>query len=69
MNRAGNETVVALASQSRKDILTAVAVIPFGNGRIILNTLDMLPWLTSEKPQAAAAKKMFLNFVEYGREQ
>jgi beta-galactosidase len=66
MNRAGNETVVALASQARKDILTAVAVIPFGNGRIVLSTLNLLPWLTSDKPQAATAKKMFMNFLELG---
>jgi hypothetical protein len=68
MNRIGNETVVALASQSRRDILTAVARIPFGNGRIILSTLNMLPWLASEKPQAATAKKLFLNFLEYNGE-
>lgn len=64
MNREGNETVVALAAQNRRDIVTAVARIPFGNGQIILSTLDMLPWLGSGKPQAATAKKLFMNFLE-----
>ena len=68
MGRGGNETVVALAAQNRKDILTAVSRIPFGNGLIILSTLDMMPWLQSEKPQAAAAKKLFMNFLEYSKE-
>jgi len=69
MGRIGNETVVALASQSRKDILTAVASIPFGNGRIIVSTLSMMPELRSTKPQSSIAKKMFLNFIEYAKKQ
>ncbi len=69
MNHKGNETVVALAAQNRADILTAVASIPFGNGRIILSTLSILPQLLSEKPQSATAKKLFLNFVESAREK
>ena len=67
IGRIGNETVVALASQSRSDILTAVARIPFGRGRIIVNTLTMLPELGSERPQSAMAKKLFLNFIEYAK--
>ena len=65
MGRIGNETVVALAAQNRKDILTAVTRIPFGDGRIILSTLSMLPELKSKRPQSAIAKKLFLNFLEY----
>ncbi|MFC1650992.1 glycoside hydrolase family 2 protein [Candidatus Latescibacterota bacterium] len=61
----GNETVVALAAEHRSDILTAVAKIPFGTGRIIVSTLDMLPNLDSELSQSSIAKKLFLNFLEY----
>ncbi len=68
IGRGGNETVVALAAQNRKDILTAVSRIPFGNGQIILSTLNLLPWMQSPKPQASVAKKLFLNFLEYSRE-
>jgi hypothetical protein len=64
INHAGNETIVALAAQNRGDILTAAARIPFGNGQIILSTLDLLPWINSSRPQAATAKKLFLNFLE-----
>ncbi len=64
MNHAGNETIVALAAQNRRDILTAAARIPYGNGQIILSTLDLLPWLTSNRPQSATAKKLFMNFLE-----
>jgi hypothetical protein len=65
IGRIGNETVVALAAEHRRDILTAVARIPFGNGRIIFSTLDILPNLSSQRPQSAVAKKLFLNFLEY----
>jgi len=60
----GNETVVALAAQYRKDIITAVARIPFGTGQIIVSTLRMMPELRSFRPQSAIAKKLFLNFLE-----
>ena len=68
IGRIGNETVVALAAQNRKDILTAVARIPFGNGMIIISTLNMMTELGSQAPQSATAKKLFLNFIEYARE-
>ncbi|MFC1692462.1 glycoside hydrolase family 2 protein [Candidatus Latescibacterota bacterium] len=67
MGRVGNETVVALAAQSRKDIVTAVARIPFGRGYIIASTLDIIPYLTSDMPQSAIAKRLFMNFLEYAK--
>ena len=56
MGRIGNETVVALAAQSQKDIITAVARIPFGNGQVILSTLTMLPHLDSDRPFDSMAR-------------
>jgi len=67
IGRIGNETVVALAAQNRKDIVTAVARIPFGRGRMIVSTLDILPYLDSDMPQSATAKRLFLNFLEYAK--
>jgi len=68
MNRRGNEVVVALAGQHRKDILTAVARIPFGRGTIIVSTLNMMDNLASETPQSAIAKRLFMNYLEYANE-
>lgn len=68
IGRLGNETVVGLAAQNRKDILTAVARIPFGNGQIILSTLSIIPELNSKKPESAAVKKLFLNFLDYAKQ-
>ena len=64
MGRIGNETIVALAAQNRKDILTAVARIAFGRGQIIVSTLNIMPNLGSRMPQSAIAKKLFLNFLD-----
>jgi len=64
LGRFGNETVVALGAQHLKDILTAVSVIPCGEGHIVLSTLDMLPHLNSKRPQAATAKQLFINFLD-----
>ena len=64
IGRAGFETVVAQASQSRKEISTAVARIQFGRGEIIASTLDILPFIDSDMPQASMAKRMLLNFIE-----
>ena len=64
IGRNGFETVVACAAQNRKDIVTAVARIPFARGEILVSTLDIMPYLDSMMPQAAMAKRLFLNFVE-----
>ena len=59
----GTELIVGFASQGRKEIGSALSRIPFGNGQIFLSTLDIIPWLASEKPQSAVAKKLFLNLL------
>jgi hypothetical protein len=59
----GIEPVVCFANIGREEIGCALARIPFGNGQIILSTLDILPWLTSDEPEAAVAKKLFLNLI------
>ncbi|MCE5248647.1 hypothetical protein LLG96_00355 [bacterium] len=67
LDRAGMGTVIALAASNRKEILTALARIPFGNGQIIISTLNIVPELKSVKPQSAVARKLFLNMLEYSR--
>jgi hypothetical protein len=66
--RAGVETVVGLASEQSGEIFDALARVRFGNGRIIITTLRILPELASNRPQSAVAKKLFLNMLENGKE-
>jgi beta-galactosidase len=62
MGRLGPELIVGLACENRKDIVSALSRVPYGNGEIYLNTLNILRELSSDKPQSAVAKKLFLNF-------
>ena len=56
--------IVGLACENRKDIVSALCRIPYGNGQIYLNTLRIFPEMASDKPQSAVAKKLFLNLLE-----
>lgn len=62
--RRGVHTIVGLAPQNSDDILDALCRVPFGNGSILLSTLDILPNLHSEQPYTAPAKRLLLNMVE-----
>lgn len=62
----GTEMIAGLAATHRKDILSVVSRIPYGNGTIILSTLDIMPLIPSEAPQTAVPKKLLLNMIEYG---
>ncbi|MCE5248646.1 hypothetical protein LLG96_00350 [bacterium] len=65
----GTDLIVGVTLNSRKDIMSALTRIPFVNGEIFLSTLPFMTSLDSEKPQAAAAKKLFLNLLEYSGRQ
>lgn len=64
MTRLGTELIVGLACENRKDIVSALSRIPYGNGQVFLSTLRIFPELASEKPQSAVAKKLFMNLLE-----
>ena len=57
-------THVGLANVGSDEIVTALTEIRFGNGRIILSTLNILPELESEEHQSAVVKKLFINMLE-----
>ena len=61
--REGTETIVALSSENRKDIVNALVRIPYGRGQVFLSTLDIMTGLASEKPQSVVQKKLLLNMI------
>lgn len=61
----GVETIVGLAAEHRDEVLNALSRVRFGNGQIIITTLRILGELSSDRLQSAAAKKLFLNLLEY----
>ncbi|MFC1541391.1 glycoside hydrolase family 2 protein [Candidatus Latescibacterota bacterium] len=58
------ETIVAAVSSNVKEVGTALTIIPYGRGRIILSTLNILPELNSDAPQSVTAKRLFMNFIQ-----
>jgi beta-galactosidase len=65
--KKGVETVVGISVQNTDGIYNALTRVPFGEGEIILSTLNLLPEMDSERPQSAVAKKLFMNLLEYSR--
>ncbi|MBN1294918.1 MAG: hypothetical protein JXB48_23985, partial [Candidatus Latescibacteria bacterium] len=64
----GTEMIAGLTTPSRKEVLHALTRVPFANGQIFLNTLEIVPNLSSDAPQSAVAKKLFLNLLELSQE-
>lgn len=64
LDRWGTDYIVALGHSHSKEILCALGRVPMGNGAVFLSTLDMVKGLGSSRPQAAVAKKLFLNLLE-----
>ncbi|MCE5250191.1 hypothetical protein LLG96_08215 [bacterium] len=57
--------IVAAVYGHKKEIGTAVCIVPFGRGRIILSTLCIVPYLKAEIPQAVVAQRLLNNYIEY----
>jgi hypothetical protein len=45
---------------------TGLCVIPYGQGRVLLSSLDMIRYLNSELPEAHTVRKLFCNLLRYG---
>ncbi len=62
----GGTTVVAALDSHRKDIGSAISVIPFGRGRVVLSTLDILPHLEDPAPAASVVRRLLYNLAAWG---
>ncbi len=58
------ETIIAAISDNKKEVGTALCIIPYGRGRVILSTLNILPYLNSDTPHSVTAKRLFRNFLK-----
>ncbi len=65
---SGGTPAVAAVTSGRKEIGTALAVVPFGRGRVILSTLALLSRLGDDSPQSVVARRLFRNMLEYSGE-
>ena len=64
LDTRSTDVIAAMGTQGDKEILCSLGRIPLGGGDVILSTLEIGSRLGSNDPQAAVAKKVFLNLIE-----
>lgn len=68
--RLGNDScIVGCYTDHKNEMYAALSIIPVGNGRIILNTLDLQAAILSKQQPAVVAKKILENMVTYSSRQ
>ena len=50
MSLTGTELIVGLASENRKDIVSALTCVSYIRGQVFLSTLNIVPELASQRP-------------------
>lgn len=60
-----HEPIVALGSQSSKEIVTGLGRVPVGEGTVMLSAMNIIPNLHTEDVSAVVARRLFLNLLEY----
>ena len=65
----GEELVAGVYNSWPFDLGTAVGVIPFGKGRILVSTLDICRNLNSASGPANVARKLLCNYLEYAKKK
>lgn len=63
----GIEIIAANAVPNTEEISVELCRVPFGKGKVVLSTLNIMQSLASDRPDAVAAKKLFLNLLEISR--
>jgi hypothetical protein len=61
----GEEAVVGTVNTNEPRVGTAVGVVPYGKGKIVFSTLDIVRFLNAPTAAAHVARKLLCNFVQY----
>jgi beta-galactosidase len=62
------ENVAGVYTDHMQEVYTAVAVVPVGRGRIIISTLDLEGAIASGERSSAVARRLLINYLEFGSE-
>jgi beta-galactosidase len=60
----GNDMIVGLIHEGKKDVLSALSSIGLGRGEVFLSSMNWLDQIASDRPQSAPAKKLLINLIE-----
>lgn len=61
----GGETVIAAVADSRIEVASALTVVPYGRGAVVLSSLNVLANLESEEPSAVVARRFLANCLRW----
>ena len=61
----GEEPVVSLVGSPFHQITTSVGVLPYGKGKIVFSSLDLLPNLSLDSKPANVPKKILCNYLKW----
>lgn len=61
----GEECIAGIQIEHHHELLSAVSIIPFGDGKIILSTLDLKGAILDNSSASVVAKKILLNYIAY----
>ena len=60
----GEYSIAGIYADHRQEVYTALGIVPYGRGEIILSTFDLVKAITKEKSQAnIVAKRLLLNYI------
>ncbi len=65
----GENPVVSLVGSPFHKITTSVGVIPYGKGKVVFSSLDLIPNLSLQKKAAHVPKKIFCNLLRWASEE
>jgi len=65
MRLNGVKTLVAAVTGNEMDVGTALCVVPYGRGAVVLSTLSILPALAGDAPHDMTAKRLFANYLDF----
>ena len=65
----GGETVIAAVADSRMEVASALTVVPYGRGAVVLSSLNMMPNLESIEPSAVVARRFLANCLRWAGER
>jgi len=61
----GEEAIVGTVNAHEPRVGTAVCVLSYGKGKIVLSTLDIAHGLDAQSSGAHVARKLLCNYIEY----
>jgi hypothetical protein len=61
----GEEAIVSLVGGPNRLVSTSVGIIPYGEGKVMFSSLDLMPNLMLDKKAASVPRKIYTNYLKW----